>query len=341
MVPATPYSGLRTPDSGLDHARVTVLGMSKNAPPTPSLPREAVILAAPYSALRTPHSALDPAIAASPGTTNNAPPRPSKGVTGGGTNRAVARIHSMMKTTALALCLLATPLLHADPVPQLQAALAKLHASSPLAGTVTVQKTLKTKDGDDEKAEQSQVTLQFDSSASGLSLIYPPALLEQLRREEDAKEANPDAKGGTRTAMNEVDPIDITELADQSTVIKRMLMHSKLIDEKPGLLDNRAVRILEFAVTPSLSKSEKKHIKSMDVKVRLWVNSDSVPLLAEINSKLKFSFLLISADNNESQKVQFVASGDHLVAVRREIERSGSGLGQSSASKSVITVALK
>jgi hypothetical protein len=248
----------------------------------------------------------------------------------------------MKKTVFLTVFLLMIATnLRADALSDLKAAISQLKGTEAIKGTIRLDRTSSTGEGDEAKNEQAQVTFPFSDGQQGLTMIYPPGLLDRAEVEEQAQSANPELTTPLGNTLRTIDPLDISEALDIAPALRRLFDRSTLVSATPTTRDGRAARLIVLRVNPRLSKAQAKRVKKMEMTLRVTAGEDNVPLAAEMSSQVKASILLMTIEQKESSSWTFARRGDRLVAVRSQEEQSGSGLGQKASSKTITTVSLE
>jgi hypothetical protein len=241
---------------------------------------------------------------------------------------------------ASSLLFLSQPLA-ADVLTDLRASLSRMQARSDVRARVEISATSEMKDDDDAQKEQGTVTVDVAKTANGLTVSFPETLIARAVQEAQQKSQNPELGSPTRSGLSSVDAVSINESLDYAVLLQRRLTRAKVIEQKNGLLDGKPSRVVTLAITPALSKSERKRVKKLDVSLKLWLDDEGFPVVIEESSVMKLSFMLLSFENKETEKVTLARHDDRLIALRREEISSGSGVGQSFKSRRVTTLTLR
>lgn len=246
----------------------------------------------------------------------------------------------MRKFCCLAIVLLMPATTFADGLTQLRAALGRYRATAPVSGSVDVHVVQTSEAG--KRQEQGRATVEFDSTAQRLSLSFPARLIDRMRAEERQQNANPDAAvGRTSSAIEEMSAGDLALLLNSAEELLSDLQRATLSEERATVVDGRAARLLLITLEPRLSKAQRKHVKSTSATLQVTTTNDYVPLSSVQTLKVKASFLVVSFDSTMTDSRVYAARNDRLVAVRRQLHRSGSGLGQKFRSDVTAAVTLK
>jgi len=231
-------------------------------------------------------------------------------------------------TSVATLSLLAALALGADPLADLQAALARLAATRPAAARFTVRHENVTGEGQDAVKVIGEVGGEVAESADGLQIRWSHALLQKARDEERRHAANPEEPTPTRDGLAQVQAIDLANRLDAAGSLRDELSRATLLEEKDDQLDGAPARLLVLKLSPALQARERRYLKELEAIGKIWLGPDGLPLAAEahIHGKGRI-FLVIGFGTDIRQSWRFTRAGDRLVAVRHEEERRWEGAG--------------
>jgi hypothetical protein len=239
----------------------------------------------------------------------------------------------------LALVVLLATSASADPRTDLRSALSRLPATAHVHGVFDVTST--SKPDEDEPAEIGKASVGFETTDSGLRLLYGKTALAAAVHEARAEANDPERPTPTRLGFNQVRPLHIADLVDAASYLTVGLENAQVVDLKPGNFHGRAARILTLKISPKMSKREKKHMKKFDMTMMLWLGDDGVPLAAERKTYWKASILLISLERDERQTWTYTRTADRLIATKFEEKSKSKGLGQNRDSTIVEVLTLQ
>jgi hypothetical protein len=237
-------------------------------------------------------------------------------------------LRRLLTLSALSL-LLASPA-RADALTDLRAALEALRGSAPLAASATIRIASTTEDDDVERKEEGEVTVDIEDGSGGLSIRYPKALLDRLEREAKATRADPEKTAPARSAVREIDSILASSLLNHAPALLGRLEAAELVEQKSVALDGAPARLLVFRVTPRMSASAKKRIKSAEVLLRVWAGPDGLPRAAELTEKIHAKILIMSFHHDGKSSWTFERASDRLLVRSYRDENSDRGFGQNS-----------
>lgn len=244
-----------------------------------------------------------------------------------------------MKRLSIAVVALLPTLLHADALIDLRTTLAQMAATTAVHGTFEIEST--SKDSDDAQAFPGKAAVGFEIDERGLRIIYPNAMLAQAIQEARAEAVDPERQTPVRSGVGRVQALKLVDLLNASSKLTTELLSAQLIDVKPSTWRAKPARIISMRLSPKLSKNESKHIKKYDSTLSVWVGDDGVPLAAESKVYVKASLMLISFEQNQTEKWEYARAGDRLVTVRDEQDQKSDGFGQHNATHVVEVVRLE
>jgi hypothetical protein len=243
-----------------------------------------------------------------------------------------------MKCLSVLLVVLSASAVSADPLTDVRATLGHLTAREPIHATYELQRTVASAGsfGDDHFSGKAVVELEGD--ASGFRVIYPRPLLDQIEREQQAR--NRDAKETTPTvkALSEVDPVETRNAIDFAPELLRMLDGAQLVSDAASTFQGKPARAIVLKLASHLDPDDAGKVKIAENRLTLWLGQDLVPVGAEHIVNAKFSFLVFHGESKKKRSWYFAHVADRLVRVRHESSESNSGMGQKGNESLVATV---
>ena len=237
------------------------------------------------------------------------------------------------------LSLLLMAAISGDALSDLRATLTQLAATSPAHGTFEVEST--SSNSEEQQAFQGKAAVGFAIDDAGLRVLYPKATLTQANQEARAEASDPERQTPVRSGVDRIHALHLGDLLNASSMLTIQLLNAQLIEAKPAAYRGKPARLVVLKVTPRLSKSESKHVKKIDSTLSVWLGDDGLPLAAERKLYLKASFMLLSFEQNRTEKWDYARSGDRLVAVRYEENEKSDGFGQHNVTHAVEVVRLE
>ena len=238
----------------------------------------------------------------------------------------------------LILLFLSCSLLRADTLTDLKARLATLNGRDPVTATVEYEFSNQGSDDDQPVNKQGKSSALVEDGADGIRITWPRELLMTAEREAREQSANQEGKTDTRRAIGNIGPMMVHDHLNAASGLQRTLEQATLLEEKADTWEGQPARLLVMKLPPPQSAQARKYLKEWTATAKLWVGADGLPLAAELRRHQKGRALLVvsfEGDNNED--FRYAVVGQRLVIVRHVRESSGSGAGQKSREKSVIT----
>ncbi len=233
----------------------------------------------------------------------------------------------MTVARACLILLLAAPAF-ADPIGDVRTALGKLTAHEPIRATYEYQRSVQNegKFGDDKFSGKAVVELEGNDG--GYHIVFPRTLLDQVEREKEAQNRNPNLETPTANALRDIEPVETADAIDFSPSLLRMLDGAKLLSDAQGTWAGKPARVLVVRVPDRLDKDDAGKMKVAENRLTLWLGSDLVPLAAEHQFNAKVSFLIFKAEIKQKKSWYLARVADRLVRTRYEAQQSSSGMGQ-------------
>lgn len=224
----------------------------------------------------------------------------------------------------LGLSLLFVPhLLLADALADVRAGLDGLSLSAPFRARVEISRTEIEKEK--QKGPVKKGVAVVEHGPSGLSVHLEPDQLPKPGTKAERKKQE-------ETTVR-LDPGEALKLVDPGTEIRQLLDGATLVSDRPEPFEGRTVRTVVLHPVPDLDEDDRKSVKRYEDAVTLRLDPDGVPLALTRTLDVKVSKMLISFTVSHRESRRFARAAGRLVTTSATEESSGSGLGQSSASK--------
>jgi hypothetical protein len=227
-------------------------------------------------------------------------------------------------TTALAV---AGAPARADGLSELRATLARLPGAAPVRAALELSVVNRTK-GESNRDDEGKTRVELAAGPQGISIAYPAGELERAAAEMRAQRANPERTTPERTAMREVNGLDVAEYLSFAGPLLARLERATLVEERRAVYAGRPANVLMLKLEPALRKEEMAHVKESVYTMKLWVGGDGVPVAAETSLRGKAGILFLNFKNLSHESWEFARAGDRLVVTRHRQEVDASGLGQ-------------
>lgn len=237
-----------------------------------------------------------------------------------------------MRPTALALLLLA-PALRADGLSDLRAALQRLPATQPVKATVDCQVWNRTVKDKQPKITQGQIQVKVEEGPAGLKLGWDKAELDHVQAATKAKD------NGPKQAMDAVGAEQVESLLDAAKDLMDVLEGGKIQEDRMDAWEGRPARLLtvKLDLPSDMDASDRKHLKSYNHVVKIWMAPDGTPLGLSGQEDYKASFFFIGWEQHTKESRTFARAGNRLVTTHDESETNGSGAGQQVQMKTLIS----
>ena len=241
-----------------------------------------------------------------------------------------------MVAAVLALLSAAVP---PGPLAGLDSALAGLAALGPVRARFTHRYTATAGDGKDAVRTEGEVSGEVAEGPGGLQITWPAELLQRARAEERRRATDPEARTPARDGIIAVNTMDLARLLDAAATLRDALDGATLLEDQPDTLDGAEARLLVLKLAVQLSPRDRRYVKEVEARLRLWLDPDGLPVAAESETKLSGrAFLVVTFKSEQQERWRFRRVGGRLVAVRHEDERHGEGAGDRGDRSSVTTL---
>lgn len=243
---------------------------------------------------------------------------------------------------SLALLFAATALLRADAFSDLKTQLTRLTGGEGVKATLDVSFWRQVVDDKKPVVSQGKASAQVEDGPQGVRIAWSRSLLQQVQAEARAQALDPDRQVPTRSAMDSVGAVGVSEYLNYAGPLLRELdrAQAKVVEERQENWNGKPARLLFLKVEPRIPSNQRKYIKDLKVDARLWVGPDGLPLAYNSSVKFKGSRFFVTFEGSNAEELQFTRSGNRLVAVQVSSDNQNSGLGQQSQRKSTTTLTL-
>ena len=195
---------------------------------------------------------------------------------------------------------------------------------------------------DDKKPviSQGHVSAQVEENSQGLRILWARPTLQQAAKELNIQERDPDRATPTRTALKNVDALDVGETLNHAEALLRDLTQAQLQEERAETWQGRPAKVLLLKLAPKIPESQRKYMKELKVDGKVWIGPDGLPLAFTSVVAYRGSRLFITFEGGNSQDLQFVRVGNRLVVTRAINEEHNAGFGASSQTKKTTILTL-
>lgn len=214
----------------------------------------------------------------------------------------------------------------ADGLADLRAALARFPAQSPLHATVTFEKHHQ--DNDHPTPEHGKVSVDVESGADGVRVLYASDVVARAQAEDRAQQADPEKQAPTAYALRDIRVLKLVDALNAAGALARTLTNATLQKDQRITVAGRPLRQLTFLVKPAFSKADAQHVTKAEMTLVVIADSENVPVSAEFNRSVKARFMLIGFEQTMHVTWMYTRAADRLVAVQYREEQAAAGLGQ-------------
>jgi hypothetical protein len=239
------------------------------------------------------------------------------------------------------LFFLAAPtFLYADALSDLRATLQKLQSDQLLRARVEIKSRHSGGESGKQKQSESVSTVIVEDGPEGLMLSWSPDQIHQSRKAAWNEVANPDTPRSDLATLKALEPAQALNLLDAADGLRRALEKSELREDKRENYQGKPARVLVFRIELGLDEEERKALKSSETYLKLWLDSDGVPLAMERDVQAKFSRFLVGFRIHEHDTRSYQRAGGRLVVVHSTHDTSGAGLGHTEEAHTNMNVTL-
>jgi hypothetical protein len=226
-----------------------------------------------------------------------------------------------------------------DPLSDLRAVLRRYPANAPFAASASLQVQ-----GDSQGvagARAGSARFEVEIGPAGLVIRVRPAALEAAESEAENKKRNPENLTPTRTAMAALTIFNVVDAVDVAAMLLNDLDGAELIQQTPSTHAGKPATLLRIKVKSTLAGTSSRFVNVPKIELRLWIESNGIPMAAERDSTYSASFLFVKAGNERRERWELAVFGDRLYASRNDEDNQASALGKRVVSSRSVTYVLK
>ncbi len=226
----------------------------------------------------------------------------------------------------------------ADSLSDLRTVLQRYPGKAPFVASASVQVS-----GDSQGAagaRSGSTNFEVESGPAGLLIRVPPSALGAAESEAEEKKRNPENRTPTRTAMVALTIFDVIDALDSASMLLNDLDQASLLSQTSSTHGGKPATLLRIKVKPTLAGTS-RFVKEPKIELRVWIDSNGIPIAAERDSNYSASFVVVSASNLRKEQWEFAIFGDRLFAAHSDEENRASAVGKSIVSARSVTYAPK
>ena len=129
---------------------------------------------------------------------------------------------------------------------------------------------------------------------------------------------------------------DVIDGLDSAAMLLNDLDQASLVSQTSSTHAGKPATLMRIKVKPTLAGTS-RFVKEPKIELRVWIDSNGIPVAAERDSNYSASFVVVSASNVRKERWEFAAFGDRLYAARSDEENRASAVGKSIISSRSVT----
>lgn len=243
----------------------------------------------------------------------------------------------MNVTRILPILFLATSL-SADPLATVRTALGRFPAQQSARATYELQRSVKNEGKFGNDNFSGKIAVDLEASSGGYHIVVGRPLLDQIGREQEARNRNPKLNTPTTSALRQINAVEAADALDFAPSLLRMIEGAKLVSDAAGTWAGKPARVLVLRGADRLDPDDASKVKMSENRLTLWLDAENVPLAVEHVTNAKFSFLFLKGEMKEKKSWHLSRAADRLVRARFESTQNSSGMGQKGNETVVATV---
>jgi hypothetical protein len=245
-----------------------------------------------------------------------------------------------MKTAALVLFLLLPAGLFANPVADLRASLERFRGQEPVRGRVEIQIWNRTGEGKKARERAGSGQMQVEDGPQGLRLGWTAPQMQAARQDALARAGNPEAAAPNLDCLKAVDAAEASRMLNFADYLEVLLQGAQVLEDRPEPYQGRPARLLVLKPEAHVSAEERDLIKSLEIRLKVWLGVDGVPLGLEESVAFTGSKFFLTFHGGHSESTTLARVGRRLVALRCTRESNASGMGLSTQGRVVANLVL-
>jgi hypothetical protein len=226
-----------------------------------------------------------------------------------------------------------------EPLSDLRAVLQRFQARGSFAVSAALQVN-----GDSQGvagARAGSAKFEAETGPAGLMIRVSPAALDAAESEAERKKRNPNNLTPTRTAMAALTLFDVIDALDAAAMLLNDLDGATLIEQTPSSQNGRSATLLRIKVKSTLAGTSSRFVSEPTIELRVWIDSNGLPVAAERDSSYSASILFIKAGNVRKERWELVTAGDRLYVSHNDQEDRASVVGKSLVTSRSVTYVAK
>jgi hypothetical protein len=231
------------------------------------------------------------------------------------------------------------PTARGDEIAELAATLSRYPATDEAHGSLELQ--LSRQSMEEHWTDQSHAVVEVEDGPQGIRVGLSKSGSRQALQELRNQTLDPSQRTPTYSVLQVLNLNEISGDLDCAAPLSQDVSLSHIVEVKPATFAGRAARLVVLALPPRLSAEARKHVKTAESRLSIWVGADGTPLAAEKIEHTRGRFLVLFFESERKQTWTYARKGNRLYATRHEVSDSASGMGQDYRSSTVATLVLR
>jgi hypothetical protein len=222
---------------------------------------------------------------------------------------------------------------------ELAAALARFPATDPISGSLELR--LSRQSAEEHWSDLSRATVEVEDGPQGIKVGLARSTGRQALVELREQTLDPAKHTPLHNALQALNLNEVSGDLDCAATLAQDLSLAHTAEVQPAVYLDKPARLLVLTLPPRLSAEARKHVRTADSQLSIWIGADGLPLGAEKLEHTRGRFLVLFFESLRKQTWTFAHKGNRLFATRHEVEDSASGMGQDIRSSSLAILSLR
>jgi hypothetical protein len=221
----------------------------------------------------------------------------------------------------------------ADELGELAATLARLPGTDEIQGSLELQ--LSRQSNEEHWSDRSRAVVEVEDGPQGVRVGMGRAGSRLALQELRAQSLDPSKRTPTYSALQVLSLNEVYGDLDCAAALAQDVSLALRAETRPSTWLGKPARLLVLTLPPRLSDEARKHVRTAESRLSIWLGADGLPLGAERIDHTRGRFLVLFFENVRHQSWTFGRKGNRLFAVRHEVSDNASGMGQDFRSSTV------
>jgi hypothetical protein len=222
---------------------------------------------------------------------------------------------------------------HPPELGELAAALARFQATDPIQGSLELR--LSRQSTEEHWTDLSRATVEVEDGPQGIRVGLSHAGSRQALLELREQTLDPAKHTPLHNALQVLSLNEVSGDLDCAAALAQDLSLAHVVEVQQAVYLGKPARLLILTLPPRLSAEARKHVRTADSRLSIWIGPDGLPLGAEKLEHTRGRFLVLFFESLRKQTWTFGRKGNRLFATRHEVDDSASGMGQDFRSSTV------